>query len=156
MKGSDTGLAKVEVERSIGLLQAAGICIGYMIGSGIFVSPYGVLMNVKSVGLSLIIWSLCGVFNLIGALCYAELGTTIVRSGGEYTYILAGFGRLPAFLCLWSYFALLLPVATAATGLIFATYLLQPLYGDCAPPEDATRLVACLAIRKSVFLYNLL
>ena len=151
-----TGDEAVTVRRQISLFQAVNICVGFMIGSGIFVSPYGVLMHVRSVGLALVLWTITGLFNLVGALCYAELGTTFPRSGGDYVYIRAGLGRFPAFLCMWLCITVLMPVGVAACALIFAAYVLKPIYPDCEPPDEANGLVAMALIREFFIFIDIL
>jgi len=64
--------------------------------------------NVGSVGLSLIIWIASGIVSLIGSVCYAELGTSLPDSGGDYHYLFEAFGPLPAFLFVWTSAAVLM------------------------------------------------
>lgn len=136
----------VELKKQITLSQSVAIIVGIIIGSGIFVSPVGILSNVKSVGMSCVMWAVCGVFSGLCALCYAELGACIPQSGGEYIYIKRAFGDFPAFLCLWINFIIICPVGIAASSLIFSTYILQPIFPDCEPPSSALRLLSAVVV----------
>ena len=50
-------------------------------------SPGLVLLSTHSAGLSLMAWVVAGVIAILGGCTYAELGTAIPESGGEYPYI---------------------------------------------------------------------
>ncbi|XP_001603387.1 Y+L amino acid transporter 2 [Nasonia vitripennis] len=138
---SDSG---VQLKKQIGLIDGVAIIVGIIVGAGIFVSPKGVLKSSGSVGQALIVWIFSGFLSLVGALCYAELGTMIPKSGGDYAYISDAFGPLPAFLYLWVALFILVPTGNAITAITFAQYILQPLWTGCEPPYEAIRLLAAV------------
>ena len=142
----------VKLKPKITLVNGITVIVGSIIGSGIFVSPKGVLQEVESVGMSLIIWLACGLFSMVGAYCYTELGTAIVRSGADYAYIFEAFGPFLAFLRLWVECMIVRPCAAAIVALTFANYVIEPLFPTCPQPEVAVRLLAALAICECIVL----
>ncbi|KAK7129838.1 hypothetical protein R3I94_009243 [Phoxinus phoxinus] len=136
----------VHLRRRIGLLPSISFIIGTVVGSGIFIAPKGVLMNSGSVGLSLLVWALCGVLSTFGALCYAELGTTFTKSGGHYTYLLETLGPLPAFLRLWTEFIFIRPAVASYVSLAFGRYVVEPFFLPCAAPTALVKIVSVLGV----------
>ncbi|KAK3578987.1 hypothetical protein CHS0354_034783 [Potamilus streckersoni] len=150
--GGDKDSNSVNLKKELGLHNAVAMIVGVIVGSGIFVSPKGVLLEAGSVGISLIVWGACGFVSLIGAMCYAELGTCILKSGADYAYIMESFGHLPAFLYLWVALVIIIPTGNAITALTFANYILQPLFPDCDAPSIAVTLIAALCITLLTFI----
>ncbi|XP_054480785.1 cystine/glutamate transporter [Anoplopoma fimbria] len=145
-KKEKTGEEVVQLRREIGLLPAVCFIIGTVVGSGIFIAPKGVLVNSGSVWLSLLVWALCGVLSLFGALCYAELGTTFTKSGGHYTYLLETLGPLPAFLRLWVECLFIRPSVASYVSLAFGRYVVEPFFEPCAAPTALIKLVSILGL----------
>ncbi|XP_006816949.1 b(0,+)-type amino acid transporter 1-like [Saccoglossus kowalevskii] len=142
-------VSDVELKRQVGLMSGIALIVGTMIGSGIFVSPKGVLRQTESVGMSLIIWLACGVLSMLGAVSYAELGTFIPKSGAEYAYLFEGFGGIPAFLFAWISVVILRPASVAAIALTFGNYAAQPFFPyGCEIPDIVIKLLAgsCILI----------
>ncbi|CAG5020991.1 unnamed protein product [Parnassius apollo] len=147
------------LEAKMSLLNGITVIVGSIIGSGIFVSPTGVLKYTGSVNASLLVWIASGIFSMafrrgnravrcgaIGAYCYAELGTMIRLSGADYAYIMETFGPFAAFIRLWIECMIVRPCSQAIIALTFSVYVLKPIFPECDPPEDATRLLAACCI----------
>ncbi|XP_004858976.1 asc-type amino acid transporter 1 isoform X6 [Heterocephalus glaber] len=139
---------RVALKKEIGLVSACTIIIGNIIGSGIFISPKGVLEHSGSVGLALFVWVLGGGVTALGSLCYAELGVAIPKSGGDYAYVTEIFGGLAGFLLLWSAVLIMYPTSLAVISMTFSNYVLQPVFPNCIPPATASRALsmACLML----------
>lgn len=58
--GGDVGL-----KAKMSLLNGCTVIVGSIIGSGIFVSPTGVLMHTGSVNMALIVWVASGLFSMV-------------------------------------------------------------------------------------------
>ena len=64
-----------------GTVRDISLIVDTMIGSGICVSPTGLLDRTGSVARSRCVWSVWGLVSICAALAYAELGTMIHGSG---------------------------------------------------------------------------
>ncbi|KAI5244423.1 B(0,+)-Type Amino Acid Transporter 1 [Manis pentadactyla] len=145
--GQEPSGGGLRLRREIGLWSAVSLIAGCMIGSGIFMSPQGVLVYMGSPGASLVVWAVCGLLAMLGALCYAELGALIPESGGEYAYILRIFGSLPAFLVIYTFVLVGRPAAIAAVSLSFAEYAVAPFFPGCSSlPQAVLKSVAAICI----------
>ena len=135
--------------KKISLMNGVAVIVGIMIGSGVFVSPSDLYFSINSVGVALIIWLLSGILSTIGAICYAELGTTITRSGGDYAYLYVAFGELAAFIRLWIALLIIRPTLQAIMALTFAKYVTKPLYmGVEEIPKHVSIMVAASCLCK--------
>ncbi|KFQ44516.1 PREDICTED: B(0,+)-type amino acid transporter 1 [Nestor notabilis] len=134
------------LQKQVGLISGICMIVGTIIGSGIFISPKSVLANVGAVGPCLTIWAACGVLATLGALCFAELGTMITKSGGEYPYLMEAFGPIPAFLFSWTSLLVTKPSSFAIICLSFAEYASAPFYPGCDPPQVVIKCLAAAAI----------
>lgn len=135
--------AKIALKKNVSLINGIGLIVGTVIGSGIFVSPKGILEESNSIGASLLVWLGCGALALFGSLCYAELGTCFKKSGGEYAYLMEAFGRIPAYLFAWTSVLIIRPASGAIIALIFAEYVTKPFYPDSPAPTYLLKLLAC-------------
>jgi APA family basic amino acid/polyamine antiporter len=121
-----------ELARSLGLWTAAGIGIGAIIGTGIFVL-IGVAAGLAgpSVILSFLV---AGFVALLSGLSAAELSSFITEAGASYIYTTKAFGAFPGFIVGWmKSFDYI--IGASAVSLGFAAYL---AYFFGIPPENAT------------------
>jgi APA family basic amino acid/polyamine antiporter len=111
--------------RVLGPVGATTVVVGSVIGSGIFFKATVIAKSVGSFDLVLLVWVVCGVMSLLGALAAAELGAMMPHAGGQYVYLREAYGPLSGFLWGWGEFWMMRTGSTAALAVAFAKAFYQ-------------------------------
>src|SRR6267143_2862346 len=93
-----------------------------MIGSGIFIVSAGILKQVHSPGLLLVVCVVSGAVTLLGALSYGELAAMYPKAGGNYVYLREGISPLLGYLYGWTLFVVIQTGTIAAVAVAFARF----------------------------------
>jgi len=115
-------IPKTPEQKTIGFGAATAVAVGSIIGSGIFMKPAVMALQVASPVWLLVVWIVGGIFSLFGALIYAELGCMFPQTGGLYVYLRLMYGDFIAFLYGWAAFAVINTAAVAAISFVCAQY----------------------------------
>lgn len=124
---------------------ASAVIIANMIGTGVFTSLGFQLLDLKSGFVLIMLWVVGGVTALCGALTYAELGSALPRSGGEYNFLGRIFHPGVGFVSGWvsATIGFAAPVALAAQT--FGSYLSAAIPG-LAPRALAVGLIVVVTL----------
>src|SRR5581483_5085983 len=114
---------KAALERPIGLLQAAAMIVGIIIGASVFVQPSEINRHVPGVAGVLSVWIVAGVLTLFGSLVCAELSSVYPQTGGVYVFLRETISPSCGFLWGWAMFWSAHPGIIAASSVIFARYV---------------------------------
>lgn len=144
--------------KELSLVHGVGLIVGSIIGSGIFISPNGVLEEAGSYGMALIMWMIGGLLATGGGLCLCELGNFVKKSGCEYAYIKEGFsfnrrnyyvtvlGDLLSFLFTWASTFCIRPMSIAIQMLTFGNYVVKPFFLECDVPDEIIKMASVTGI----------
>ena len=112
-----------------------------MIGTGVFTSLGFQLLDIQSGFVLLMLWAVGGLAALCGALCYAELGAALPRSGGEYNFLSQIYHPAVGFVSGWVSATIGFAAPTALAAITFGAYL-----GSVAPALPPTLSASVLVI----------
>ena len=115
-----------------------------MIGTGVFTSLGFQLLEIQSPFVILMLWLVGGVTALCGALCYAELGAALPRSGGEYNFLSEIYHPAVGFVSGWISATIGFTAPTALAAITFGTYLAS-VFPSLSPRWLAAALVIAMA-----------
>jgi APA family basic amino acid/polyamine antiporter len=121
--------------RQLGVRHAMSMCVGMVIGAGIFRSAPNVAESIAGLDLGplhlsganelFLLWVVGGVLSLLGALCFAEMAAAFPHAGGDYFFLSRAYGKRVALLFAWSRFSVIHTGSMAMLAILFGDYLKQ-------------------------------
>ena len=111
---------------------AIAIVVANMIGTGVFTSLGFQLVDIQSTFVLMMLWLVGGVTALCGALTYAELGSSLPRSGGEYNFLSEIYHPAAGFVSGWISATVGFAAPTALAAMTFGAYLEASIGGVSA------------------------
>ena len=135
-----------QLARRLGLFDATMIVMGGIIGSGIFMNPSVVALQVHTPFLILGAWVLGGLFALAAAFIWAELAALRPNVGGQYAYLREAFHPGVAFLYGWVLLLVIQTGGMAAVAVTFARYFVELTHLPIASKFLAGIVLATLTI----------
>lgn len=137
----------IHPKAGLSVFDAASIAIGVVVGIGIFRAPSVVATHANSEAGFLLFWILGGALSLIGALVYAELGSSHPDMGGEYHFLTKAYGKKVGFFFGWGRLSVIQTGAIATVAFVLGDYMSQLLpLGNFGPPLYAALAVTALTI----------
>lgn len=132
--------AEPQLVRALGFWTSAGVVVGIMIGSGVFLKPAEIAQSAGTPMWAIGAWVGAAFLALLGALCYLELGTMIPESGGDYIVLRKAYGPGLGFIYAWRSVVLNGPASNAsqaAAVMLFSMYyfpeLADPIFTLAVP-----------------------
>jgi len=120
-----------ELRKQLTTFDGIALLIGITIGSGIYSTPYLIAGYFPGYTQVIMTWLVVSVFVMAGGLIYAELGTRIPTTGGEYSYITRAYGPFAGFMFGWAQLFIIRTSPAAGLAIIATDYIsfFVPLQG---------------------------
>jgi basic amino acid/polyamine antiporter, APA family len=134
--------------RTLSTVDGAVFLIGVVLGIGIFKTPSLIASNVPNEAAFYSVWLLGGMIMLMGALCYAELGSAHPDAGGEYHFLSRAYGKQVGLLFAWARGTVIQTGAIAAVAFVYGEYasVILPLGPFSAAIHAAIAVTALTAL----------
>jgi amino acid transporter len=134
--------------QTLTVFDAVSMIVGIVIGVGIFKAPSIVAGNVSGETAFIALWLAGGLISLVGALCYAELGSSHPNAGGEYYFLSKAYGDWLGFLFAWARMTVIQTGAIAAIAFVVGDYAttLLPLGAKSSAIYAALAVVGITAL----------
>ena len=144
----ESSTAHAVPDRRLSEWHAVSVCIGMVIGAGIFITTPLAAANLPSGAWVLAAWIFGGAMSLAGALCFAEMAAAFPDPGGDYNFLRRAYGDGAGFLFAWSRFAVIHTGSMALLAFTFGDYLatLVPLGEHGATGFAAATIVLLAAV----------